>query len=86
MEGIFAIVSPDDCIVQLYDSVFRLQHRGQGYCGIATASKRGIKMNTRKGLVAQTLEEELGGLRGKLENVSKAIGISSELLCLECFL
>lgn len=66
MEGIFAIVSPDDCIVQLYDSVFRLQHRGQGYCGIATASKRGIKMNTRKGLVTQTLEEGLSGLRGNM--------------------
>jgi amidophosphoribosyltransferase len=48
----------------IYYGIFKLQHRGQRYCGIATSS-RDINLTTHKGYVRHTFTEtEIHNLRG----------------------
>jgi len=49
----------------IYYSIFKLQHRGQRYCGIATRSGSDINLVTHKGFVRHTFtSDELGKLEG----------------------
>jgi len=62
--GISGIYSNKDCAENLWYSIFKLQHRGQRYCGMATFDKE-IKMITHKGFVRHTFTpNELNKLRG----------------------
>lgn len=62
--GISGIYSNENCAENLWYSIFKLQHRGQRYCGIATFDKE-IKMMTHKGFVRHTFTpEELNELQG----------------------
>lgn len=64
--GISGIYSNDNCVEKLWYSIFKLQHRGQRYCGIATFDKE-IKIITHKGFVRHTFSsEELKTLTGNL--------------------
>lgn len=63
--GIFGIHSESNCIYDLYYGIFKLQHRGQRYCGISTAKKE-IKLITHKGFVRHTFtHQELKDLSGR---------------------
>jgi amidophosphoribosyltransferase len=65
--GVMAIYSSRDCARDLWHGIFKLQHRGQRYCGIATRLKREIKISTHKGFVRHTFTpQELKELKGKL--------------------
>lgn len=66
MEGIFGIISENNCLGSLYDGTFRLQHRGQSYCGLSTSDGEQIKIRTHRGLVGATFENDLPGLEGCL--------------------
>ena len=63
--GVFGIYSDNDCVKEIYSGIFKLQHRGQRYCGISTYN-RGFKIITHKGFVRHTFtSEELNRLSGK---------------------
>ena len=51
--GVFGVYSVGDCVPKIYWGIFKLQHRGQRYCGIATF-KRGVRLDTHKGFVRHT--------------------------------
>ncbi len=60
--GVFGLYAENNCVSDLYYGIFKLQHRGQRYCGLATF-KRGIKLTTHKGFVRHTFTcEELKAL------------------------
>lgn len=62
--GISGIYANENCAEDLWYSIFKLQHRGQRYCGIATFDNE-IKMITHKGFVRHTFTpEELNVLKG----------------------
>lgn len=62
--GVFGIFSNKDCVDQIFYGIFKLQHRGQRYCGIATYNKE-LKLITHKGFVRHSfLPEELKILSG----------------------
>ncbi|MCM8758529.1 MAG: amidophosphoribosyltransferase [Candidatus Omnitrophica bacterium] len=62
--GLYGIYSNKDCVNHLYYGIFKLQHRGQKYCGIATYDKE-PKLTTHKGFVRHTFTpEELKNLSG----------------------
>ncbi len=62
--GVFGIHSDKNCVYDLYYGIFKLQHRGQRYCGIATTGK-GLKLTTHKGYVRHTFTpQELKDLSG----------------------
>lgn len=64
MSGILAIFSAGDSIEELFWRLFRLQSRGQEYCGISTCSGNEIKIRTHRGLVRPTFQHDLAGLEG----------------------
>ncbi|MCM8821030.1 MAG: amidophosphoribosyltransferase, partial [Candidatus Omnitrophica bacterium] len=54
-------------VKEIYYGIFKLQHRGQRYCGIATSSSADIHIITHKGFVRHTFtEEELHSLKGSV--------------------
>lgn len=62
--GLYGIYSNRDCVNHLYYGIFKLQHRGQKYSGIATCNKE-IRLTTHKGFVRHTFTpEELKNLSG----------------------
>jgi len=62
--GVLGIYSNNDCVANLYLGIFKLQHRGQKYCGIATYNKE-LKLVTHKGFVRHSFTpEELKYLSG----------------------
>ncbi|HNS33101.1 MAG TPA: amidophosphoribosyltransferase [bacterium] len=64
--GIFGLYSSKNTETAkgIYYSIFKLQHRGQRYCGIAVCGKE-INLITHKGFVRHTFtSEELGSLEG----------------------
>jgi amidophosphoribosyltransferase len=64
MDGVFGICSQGDCLEDLYGGTFRLQHRGQEYCGLSTFDGKDIKLRTHRGLVVLSFEDDLPGLQG----------------------
>lgn len=66
--GVFGLYSTDRKIPaakNIYYGIFKLQHRGQRYCGIATCSGQDINLTTHKGFVRHTfLPNELNSLKG----------------------
>lgn len=65
--GVFGLCSVDkrQIVKDIYYGIFKLQHRGQRYCGIATSSNTDIHIITHKGFVRHTFtEDELRSLRG----------------------
>ncbi|MCM8762069.1 MAG: amidophosphoribosyltransferase [Candidatus Omnitrophica bacterium] len=64
--GVFGLFSADKQVVKdIYYGIFKLQHRGQRYCGIATYSSADIHIITHKGFVRHTFtEEDLHLLKG----------------------
>ncbi|MCX7706326.1 MAG: amidophosphoribosyltransferase [bacterium] len=66
--GLYGIYSNKDCVNHLYHGIFKLQHRGQKYCGIATFNKE-LKLTTHKGFVRHTFTPE------ELRNLSGNVGI-----------
>ncbi|HOJ31089.1 MAG TPA: amidophosphoribosyltransferase [bacterium] len=64
--GIYGIYSNQDCIHHLFHGIFKLQHRGQRYCGIATFNKE-LKLITHRGFVRHSFTpEELQSLSGNI--------------------
>lgn len=62
--GLFGVCGDRPCAEDLYYGIFKLQHRGQRYCGIAT-SEGGMRLVTHKGFVRHTFTPgELAGLAG----------------------
>ncbi len=64
--GIFGIYNAhkEPAAKDIYYGIFKLQHRGQRYCGIATSS-RDIYITTHKGFVRHTFtDDELFNLKG----------------------
>lgn len=65
--GVFGIFSPEKCAEKIFYGIFKLQHRGQKYCGIATYDKN-IKLITHEGFVRHTFTptelNELSGFYG----------------------
>lgn len=62
--GLYGIYSNKDCVNHLFYGIFKLQHRGQKYCGIATSNKE-IKLITHKGFVRHSFtSDELQVLSG----------------------
>ena len=62
--GVFGVYSNRNCINDLYYGIFKLQHRGQRYCGIATFNHE-LKLITHRGFVRHSFTpEELQGLSG----------------------
>lgn len=62
--GVFGIYSNKHCAQDIYYGIFKLQHRGQRYCGIATLDGD-IRIITHKGYVRYTFtESELNDLDG----------------------
>ncbi|HPP67219.1 MAG TPA: amidophosphoribosyltransferase, partial [bacterium] len=60
--GLFGIYSNKNCINKIYYGIFKLQHRGQKYCGIATFNKE-FNLITHKGFVRHSFTfEELQAL------------------------
>jgi amidophosphoribosyltransferase len=67
MCGIFAFSSNNrDIKEDLYLGTFYLQHRGQEYCGLSTTDQEQIKLRTHRGLVRETLKNDLIGLEGSM--------------------
>ncbi len=67
--GVFGLCSADkkQVVKDIYYGIFKLQHRGQRYCGIATSSQADIHIITHKGFVRHTFtEEELRLLKGPI--------------------
>lgn len=64
MEGIFGISSSQDCLENLFDGTFCLQHRGQEYCGLSTSDGKIVKIRTHRGLVGPSFTDDLPGLEG----------------------
>lgn len=67
--GVFGLFSADrkQVVRDIYYGIFKLQHRGQRYCGIATSSSSDIHIITHKGFVRHTFtDEELRSLKGTL--------------------
>ncbi|HNQ35320.1 MAG TPA: amidophosphoribosyltransferase [bacterium] len=63
--GLFGIYSDQPCVNELYYGIFKLQHRGQRYCGLATW-RRGLRIFTHKGYVRHTFTPaELDELRAR---------------------
>lgn len=58
--GVFGLYSSEKKRIgkDIYYGIFKLQHRGQRYCGIATASFNGIHIITHKGFVRHTFTDE----------------------------
>jgi len=62
--GVFGIYSNTECAKKIYYSIFKLQHRGQQYCGIVTHLNDMHSM-THKGFVRHSfIEEEIKNLKG----------------------
>lgn len=64
--GIFGLynVRKEPAAKNVYYGIFKLQHRGQRYCGIATSS-RDVYLTTHKGFVRHTFtEDEIRNLKG----------------------
>ncbi len=62
--GLYGVYSNRDCINHLYYGIFKLQHRGQKYCGIASYNRE-IQLITHKGFVRHTFTpDELKVLSG----------------------
>ena len=66
--GLFGIYSDKNIIQNLYYGIFKLQHRGQKYCGLSTFKKE-INLTTHKGFVRHTFTPE------ELKNLSANSGI-----------
>lgn len=66
--GLYGIYSKNDCVSYLFYGIFKLQHRGQKYCGIATYNKE-LKLITHKGFVRHSFTAE------ELQNLSGNFGI-----------
>ncbi len=66
--GLYGVYSEKDCVEHIYHGIFKLQHRGQRYCGIATYNKE-LKIITHKGFVRHTFTME------ELKNLSANCGI-----------
>ena len=66
--GLFGIYSGNNIIQDLYYGIFKLQHRGQRYCGLSTFEKE-INLTTHKGFVRHTFTPE------ELKNLSANSGI-----------
>lgn len=67
--GVLGIASKGDCSSEIYNYLFRLQHRGQEYVGISTfgperLKEEQLKLRTHRGLVRQTFADDLVGLEG----------------------
>ncbi|MCX8082688.1 MAG: amidophosphoribosyltransferase [bacterium] len=65
--GVFGLYRSDNkqVVKDLYYGIFKLQHRGQRYCGIATSSNTDIHIITHKGFVRHTFTDiELKSLKG----------------------
>ena len=63
--GVFGIYSKKDCVNDIYLGIDFLQHRGQEYCGIATAEDGEVSLITHRGRVGGRFTElELQSLRG----------------------
>ena len=62
--GVFGIYSNKECAKKIYYSIFKLQHRGQQYCGIVTHLNE-MYLMTHKGFVRHSFtEEEIKNLKG----------------------
>ena len=66
--GLFGIYSNKNIVRELYYGIFKLQHRGQRYCGLSTFKKE-IKITTHKGFVRHTFTP------GELKNLAANFGI-----------
>ncbi|MGB9641721.1 MAG: amidophosphoribosyltransferase [Candidatus Ratteibacteria bacterium] len=66
--GLYGIYSNTDCVGHLFYGIFKLQHRGQRYCGIATFNKE-LKLITHRGFVRHSFTPE------ELKSLSGSIGI-----------
>lgn len=67
--GVFGLYSVEKRRIakDIYYGIFKLQHRGQRYCGIATYSSEDLNIITHKGFVRHTFtEEELRLLKGSI--------------------
>ncbi|MCS7179764.1 MAG: amidophosphoribosyltransferase, partial [bacterium] len=63
--GIFGIYSEENCIEKIFYGLFKLQHRGQKFCGIATFNKN-FKLVTHDGFVRHSFTDfELKSLSAK---------------------
>ncbi|MEA3328801.1 MAG: amidophosphoribosyltransferase [Candidatus Omnitrophota bacterium] len=63
--GVFGVYSKRDCVNDIYLGIDFLQHRGQQYCGIATAADNEISLITHLGRVGERFTElELRSLSG----------------------
>ncbi|MDD3726540.1 MAG: amidophosphoribosyltransferase, partial [Candidatus Ratteibacteria bacterium] len=65
--GVFGLYSAEKKRVarDIYYGIFKLQHRGQRYCGIATYSSEDIHIITHKGFVRHTFtDEDIRSLKG----------------------
>jgi amidophosphoribosyltransferase len=62
--GVFGIYSDSECVIDIYQGIDFLQHRGQEYCGLATFDGK-IHQTTHHGKVANTFtDQELSHLTG----------------------
>ncbi len=66
--GVFGIYSNTNCVNQLYHGIFKLQHRGQRYCGISTFNQE-LKLITHKGFVRHSFTPD------ELQSLSANYGI-----------
>ena len=67
--GVFGLCSVDKkhVVEDIYYGIFKLQHRGQQYCGMATSSSSNIRIITHKGLVRYTFtNEEIRSFKGSI--------------------
>jgi amidophosphoribosyltransferase len=62
--GVFGLYSNSECVLDIFQGIDFLQHRGQEYCGIATFDE-GINLITHYGKAANTFRDrELDYLKG----------------------
>ena len=64
MSGVLAIYSAGDLTDELFWRLFRLQSRGQEYCGLSVFGENKIKIRTHRGLVRPTFQHDLLDLEG----------------------
>ena len=62
--GVVGVYSNKNCSEKIFYSIFKLQHRGQKYCGISTFNKK-INLITHEGFVRHSFtQSELKNLSG----------------------
>ncbi|MBA7667742.1 Amidophosphoribosyltransferase [subsurface metagenome] len=58
MPGVFGIKSKRECINDLLTGIFSLQHRGEGFCGAVTKTKKGLVSYRYEGKVDDSFAEK----------------------------